>query len=329
MNREIIRDVGERELIRRFRKHITPCAGSLLKGDEDAVAFSLDGDALVVNTDMLVESTDILPGMTAMDVGWKAGVMGLSDLAAKGARPYGIVVSFGLPEETSEAYVSLLVASLNDVCRKHNTYYLGGDTNKCSELVISCTAIGSVPKDQLIRRNGAHPGDIVAVTGEFGYTGALFEILLGGHDTPQSILRVIRERALRPRARFSEGRALASSGVVSAAIDSSDGLAWSLHELAKASGVGFRIERIPIPPICRKFAEMHELDVHELALYGGEEFELVVTIPRRLWDNAVLAVERMGGRLLPIGRITKEKKGILVIDGEQRVVEAKGYEHFR
>jgi len=329
MKQETVRDVGERELIRRFRKLITPWAGSLLRGDEDAVAFSLDGEALVVNTDMLVESTDVLPGMTAADVGWKAGVMGLSDLAAKGARPYGVVVSLGLPDSTPEPYVSALVTGMNKACREHGTYYLGGDTNRCSELVVSCTAIGSVPKSRLIHRSGARPGDIIAVTGEFGYTGALFEVVLRRHDAPPSILRIIRERALRPRARLNEGRALAEAGVVSAAIDSSDGLAWSLHEIANASKVGFLVERLPIPPICRRFAEMHKLDAYNLALYGGEEFELVVTIPEEHWDDAVRVVKRGGGRLLPIGRITEERKSILTANGEHRIIEARGYEHFR
>ncbi|MFX1564184.1 MAG: thiamine-phosphate kinase, partial [Promethearchaeota archaeon] len=258
-----IRDIGERGLIQRFQQLITPCEESLLIGSEDAAAIGFDDKALVINTDMLVASTDILPGMTAEEVAWKTGVMGLSDLAAKGAAPSGVLFSFGLPEDMEETYSLALVRGLNQVCREHDTYYLGGDTNKCSELTIACTAIGTVPKTELIRRKGSKPGDIVAVTGEFGYTGALFGIILKGYESPKRVFEKIRSKALRPRARLYEGRALSAANAVSAAIDSSDGLAWSLQELANINHVGFRINQFPIPKICVEFSKSHKIDVYD------------------------------------------------------------------
>jgi thiamine-monophosphate kinase len=323
-----ISDIGERELIQRFQQLITPNKEALLMGSEDAVAISLNGEALVINTDMLVASTDILPSMTAEEVAWKTGVMGLSDLAAKGAAPLGVLFSFGLPEDMEESYVLELVRGLNQVCREHDTYYLGGDTNKCTELTITCTAIGKVPKTELIKRRGSKPGDIVAITGEFGYTGALFEILIKGYQIPKRILEKIRSKALRPRARIQEGRALSSAHAVTAAIDSSDGLAWSLQELVNMNQVGFYIDQLPVPKVCADFSKMHELDVYDLILYGGEEFELVVTIPSDLWNTAIRSVQRVGGQLFPIGKVTSEKKNILVRDGEEHAIEPRGYEHF-
>ncbi len=327
--RRTVRDVGERRLIQRFQQLITPSPNALLKGSEDAVAVGLDGQAIVVNTDMFVASTDVLPGMTPEDISWKAGVMGLSDLAAKGAAPFGILVSFGFPEEIEEAYAEALVSGLDQVCREHDTYYLGGDTNQCSELVINCTAVGVVQEKQLLHRSGAKPGDIVAVTGEFGYSGALFEALLKNRETPVRLLEPIKSRALRPRARLPEGSKLASIGAVSAAIDSSDGLAWSIHELALASKVGFRIDRLPIPQVCFEFAKYRKLDANDLALYGGEEFELVVTIPSSQWSKATRAVQHVGGKLLRIGLVTKASENILVTEGKEKVIEPRGYEHFR
>jgi thiamine-monophosphate kinase len=324
-----LRDIGERGLIRWFQDLITPYDKALLSGFEDAVAVPFNEEALVVNSDMLVESTDVLPGMTPSEIAWKAGVMGLSDLAAKGATPLGVIVSLGLPAETQANFAAALVGGLNCVLRDHETYYLGGDTNQCLELVIDCTAIGKVPQNQLMRRKGAKPGDLIATTGEFGYTGALFEALLRGHSEPAKLVDQIREKALRPRARIKEGKALAEAGVVSASIDSSDGLAWALHELAAANRVGFQIENLPVPKICTEFAEANSLDAIDFALYGGEEFELVITLPAKNWKKATKVVQQIGGTLTRIGEIVEEPQKVLRIDGEERIIEIKGYEHFK
>jgi thiamine-monophosphate kinase len=323
-----VRNLGERGLIRWFQDLITPYDEALLSGMEDAVAVSWDENALVVNSDMLVASTDVLAGMTASEIGWKAGVMGLSDLAAKGATPLGVVVSLGLPKDTEVNFAAALVGGLNCVIREHGSYYLGGDTNQCLELVIDCTAFGRVPRGQLIRRKGAAPNDIIAVTGEFGYTGALFESVFNKRKKPAKLVEEIREKALHPRARLPEGIALAKANAVSAAIDSSDGLAWSLYEIASASRVGFQIETLPIPSICSKFATAHNLDVIDLALYGGEEFELIVTIPPDQWAKAHQAVKKVGGNLIPIGKIVEEPEKVLLMVGEERPIEPRGYEHF-
>jgi thiamine-monophosphate kinase len=324
-----LRDLGERGLIRWFQDLITPYDKALLTGMEDAVAVPLNGDALVVNTDMLVGSTDVLPGMTASEIAWKAGVMGLSDLAAKGAKALGVIVSLGLPEDSQANFAAAIVGGLNCVCREHGTYYLGGDTNQCLELVINCTAVGNVPQNLILRRKGAKPGDLIATTGEFGYTGALYEAVLRGHTDPPELVAQIREKALRPKARIKEGYSLAKGGFVSASIDSSDGLAWSLHEIAAASRVGFHIDKLPIPTICKKFAQENGLDPIDLALYGGEEFELIVTFPAQKWEKALKIVQRAGGSLIQIGKVVEEPEKILQINGEERIIEPKGYEHFK
>lgn len=323
-----VRDLGERGLIRWFQDLITPFDEALLSGMEDAVAVPWDGNALVVNTDMLVASTDVLPGMTPAEIGWKAGVMGLSDLAAKGAAPLGMIVALGLPKDTEANFAAALVGGLNCVIREHGTYYLGGDTNQCLELVIDCTAFGRVPQEKLIRRKGASPDDIIAVTGDFGYTGALFESVLNDRKKPAKVVKEIREKALHPRARIPEGNALAKTNAVSAAIDSSDGLAWSLHEIAAANRVGFHIDNLPIPSICSKFAAAHDLDVVDFALYGGEEFELVVTIPPDRWSKALQVVKKVGGNLIPIGKIVEAPEKMLLKEGKEISIEPRGYEHF-
>ena len=323
-----LRDLGERGLIRWFQDLITPYDKALLSGMEDAVAVPLNDEAIIANSDMLVGSTDVLPGMSASEIAWKAGVMGLSDLAAKGAIPLGVIFSLGLPTDTEANFVAAIVGGLNYVCREHDTYYLGGDTNQCLDLVIDCTAIGKVPRNQILRRSGAKPGDLIATTGNFGYTGALFEALLRGYSEPAGLVAQIREPALHPKARLKEGQILAQSGFVSASIDSSDGLAWSLYELSSASRVGFQLDYLPIPEICEKFASANDLDPVDLALYGGEEFELIVTMAPEKWNEVETKVQQVGGSLIRIGSILEEPEKVLRIDGKEKPIEPKGYEHF-
>ncbi len=327
-NTTTVSDVGERELIKKFQQIITSSSKSLLEGDEDAVAIEYNELAIVVNSDMLVESTDVLPEMSPREIAWKAGVMALSDLAAKGATPYGVIFSLGIPKSSKEQEILELVEGLDLVCQRHETFYLGGDTNSCCELVIDSTAIGLIQKEKIIRRKGARPGDIVAITGEFGYTGALFEAALKKRTEPQEIVQRIKEKALRPIARLKEGQALAQGNLASAAIDSSDGLAWSLHELAKASQVGFVIDKLEAPSICERFAHIHHLSLYDLMLYGGEEFELVVTIPEEKWKKANAVIGETGGQLIPIGIATKETPVILKTKDEEQPIEARGFEHF-
>lgn len=136
------------------------------------------------------------------------------------------------------------------------------------------------------------------------------------------------DAVLMPRARLQEGLALAETGVTTASIDSSDGLAWSLHEISRASNVGFTIDYPPFAQETFEFARMHNLDPLELCLYGGEEYELIVTIEPDNWRRAKEAVVSKGSRLLKIGKATVEQAMRLKHDNIMIDIEAKGYEHF-
>jgi thiamine-monophosphate kinase len=132
-----------------------------------------------------------------------------------------------------------------------------------------------------------------------------------------------------PRARLQEGLALRNSEAVTASIDSSDGLAWCLHELSAQSAVGFEVSALPIAKEAKEFAQKNGFAADEFALYGGEEYELVVTVDPKNWAEAEKAVSNAGGRLLPIGEATSDKKVLLNVPGEEREIEARGYEHFK
>jgi len=132
-----------------------------------------------------------------------------------------------------------------------------------------------------------------------------------------------------PQARLKEGLALAQTKAVTASIDSSDGLAWSLHEISRASNVGFSIDNLPIAKEAGEFAKIHNLNPTELCLYGGEEYELVLTIKPRLWNKVRDAVRHVGVSLIKIGKATKEKTLILKTNRKTLKIEPKGWEHFK
>jgi thiamine-monophosphate kinase len=155
------------------------------------------------------------------------------------------------------------------------------------------------------------------------------KILSNGLKAPKGIREALVESVLTPSARLEEGLALRQTNAVTAATDSSDGLAWSLHEIGRASNVGFLIEKLPIADEVKRFAAANGLDSAKLSLYGGEEYELVVTVRPTLWRKAEKAVREVGGMLLSIGKATADRNILFVTDSKKHVVEPRGYEHFR
>ncbi len=323
-------DVGERGLIDFFSTLIEGFPRAVLPFGDDAVGIPLGNDALIINTDMLVGRTDVPPGMSYWQAGRKAAVMNVSDVVAKGAKPVGAVFSLGFPRQTMRDEAGDLVRGLNAGCREYGFYYLGGDTNECSDLVVSGTVFGLVARNNVVSRKGARPGDVVAVTGPFGLTAMGFKILLENLSAEPKAKDLGLRAVYEPQARMREGLVLSERSLVSSCIDSSDGLAWSLHEISKMSGVGFIIDSIPVPKEVQTFARSYGLDHFDLALYGGEEFELLVTIPSVKWNRAVDSVKVVGGTLHQIGIVTGEKEPVLRLPNQaEKKIEPRGFEHFR
>lgn len=322
--------LGERRIIEIIQRHLNVMPKMPIPLGDDVSGYDLgNGDLAVLKTDMLVDKTDVPEGMSLWQAARKAVVMNVSDFAAKGVKPLVMLVSLGLPRRLKEGDVEEIGKGLNAGAREYNAYVIGGDTNETSDLVISLSLFGIVKRKLLMLRSEAKPGDITAVTGFFGKSAAGLKILLAECEAPQKIRKVLVESVLMPHARLKEGLALSQTNAVTASIDSSDGLAWSLHEIAKASNVGFLINRLPIAKEVERFAEMNKLDPLELTLYGGEEYELVLTIKPKFWRKAEKAVGKVGGKLLPIGKVTAEKRVLLEINGKNFTIKPRGWEHFK
>jgi|SRR6267143_2821856 len=316
----------EHEIIRILTNQFAGQPGVPLGFDDDVSAIPFSSKTwIIVKTDTLVGSTDVPPGMTIQEAARKAVVATVSDFAAKGVRPRALMVSIGLPAPAKETTVQDIARGLGQAAREYHCKIIGGDTNQADDLVIDIAGVGFANPKTLVRRNGARPGDIIAVTGPFGKTSAGLRILMSKRKKDLANYPSLIKAVRRPTARLTEGILLAKSRAATSSIDSSDGLAWSLHQIAQSSKVGINLHIIPVAPEAETFAKEHRLSALELALYGGEEYELVVTIrPERFED-----LKRRVPSLRRIGIVEKERFGISAYIERRRImVEARGWEHF-
>jgi thiamine-monophosphate kinase len=272
--------------------------------------------------DMLVASTDVPPCMEAWQAARKSIVSCASDLAAKGAKPLAAMVSLGIPRNCTRPYVEGLAKGFAIASKEFGVNIVGGDTNEAGELVIDCSMIGSVTGN-VPTRNGARAGDVVIVSGMFGLAPSGLAILMHGARVAGIFRKHAIESALEPKPKQHFGTALAK--YFTSSIDSSDGLATSLYELAGQSGVDIVVDNIPTADGLEEFASENSLDPQELVFHGGEEYEIVATIPKAKLKQAQDAARKAGLPLHVIGRVKKGSGSVFV--GKRRL-ENRGYSHF-
>jgi len=323
----VTRRLGEREIIQTLTR-IYGSRKRLPLGYEDDVAAVPVAPTrwLILKSDMLVASTDVPAGMRLWQAARKAVVATVSDFAAKGVTPRALLISLGLPKQFTRAQVVEVGQGLRRGAEEYHCPVVGGDTGQADELVIDCIGAGEVERGRLVTRSGARPGDLVAVTDKFGNSAAGLR-LLNSKRKINSQERMALERAVfLPKARLREGIALAKTGSVTSSIDSSDGLAWSLHEIARKSKVALHIDRVPIAREAAYFGSLTGIPPVTLALYGGEEYELVFTVKR----PDIVKVKKAVPSVLVIGRVENGPAEVVAVAGGRSVeVERKGYEHYR
>ncbi len=326
-----VTELGEHKIIEIIQNHLTTMPNIAVSFGDDVSALNItDTQVAVLKTDMLIAKTDVPKTMSLYQAARKAIVMNVSDFASKGVQPQVALVALGLTRGCTEKDVENIARGLDDGARQYGAYIVGGDTNEAQDLTISVMLYGTAEKAKLMLRSGAKAGDILAVTGPFGKPAAGLHALLEELKAPGEVVgEKLLEAVFLPKAQLSDGLALAKSGAVSASMDSSDGLAWSLHELGRLSKVGFTLTEVPVAKEAAAFAKGNGLDALDLALYGGEEYELVLTVKPQMWSAAEAAVKTVGGQLLAIGRATENKEILIDANGERRIVEARGWEHFK
>ncbi len=268
-----------------------------------------------MKVDMLVEGTDVPPGMNYRQAARKAVAMCVSDFASKGVRPDSFMVSLGLRKGTAQEQVEQLGLGFRDAEEEWGVHMVGGDTNEAGELVIDCAMIGFAKK--IVGRNGARQGDALVVTGPFGYPPSGLKILIEGAKAGERFRAKATGSALNPSPNLEVGIAL--GGYLSSSMDSSDGLARSIHTLAKASRVGFEVNVLPEGAGVRRFAEANGLSSEGLVLAGGEEYAIVGTVKPARLASAARAARRAGGELLVIGRATSKPGQVVLVSGKSRM----------
>jgi len=306
-------DVGEKGMVRSIVSMLTSSA--LVGPGDDAAAIGIGDRYLVASTDMLWEGTHFHPRMSWWQKGWMAAAVNLSDIAAMGAEPLGVLIAAGIPPETDLGFVEEIFRGIRDCVKAHGTEVLGGDTDAHRELTICGTALGWASRERILRRRGARPGDLLCTTGSLGGAGAGLKALKIGRTD-------LARRLLEPRPRVREGIALARTGAVTAMMDNSDGLALSLHDLAEAGGTGFVVEyvHIPLADEVRAIAESDE-EVLDMVLSAGGDFELLFTVREDMIDDVRGACEfTVIGRAVENG-IWLNRNGIRV------PIPRSGYEH--
>lgn len=305
--------LDEKEIIRII-------AGALGIGDLDDVAMI--GKNIVFKTDMLVASTDVPPGMEAWQVARKSIVSCVSDLAAKGVRPHAALISLGLPKGCTRPYVEGLARGFAGAAKEFDVRIVGGDTNEASGLVIDCSMIGFAD-GRMPKRKGARPGDLVIASGTFGLPPAGLAILMRGAKAAGTFRKQAADSVLEPKPRQRFGFALAK--YFSSSIDSSDGLAISLYELATQSKVNIVIDNIPIAEGVEQFARENNIDPDELVFHGGEEYEIVATIPKTRLRRVQAAAKKAKVQLHVIGVVRRGPWEVFV---GKKLLENRGYVHF-
>jgi thiamine-monophosphate kinase len=325
-----VSEIGERSLIELFMKHLTPMPGMPIPFWDDASALDIgNGMALVINTDMLVWETDIPKGMTPFQAARKTVVMNISDLAAKGVQPTAFMPNLAVPSDFPVEDAEDLVKGFEAGARMYDSYVVGGDTNEAGDVIISGIALGMIDSSKIMKRNnGMKPGHKIAVTGTFGCTSAGLLHLIEDVDIPEELKEQVLSSIYMPNARVKEGLALARTGKISGCMDSSDGLSICLYDLRRSTGYGFELDIIPVDETAEKFAVYTDLDPNALALFGGEEYELVFTYDPKDEREIITALEGVGCTPIVLGTVTESEDIVYNREGDIIPIEKGGWNHF-
>lgn len=302
-------------------------------GDDATVIRSGPRKDWVLSCDAFLEGVHFLPNRHPPDsVGYKALARATSDLAAMGAAPRFFLLTLALPAGRTGAWLDAFLKGMNWASRTLGIRLVGGDTTKFASVIAGITVIGEIARGEAVTRSGAHPEDTIFVSGELGGAQLGLELVRKGLARRKN-LRAWLQPHLYPRIRIQLGAWLAQNRVASAMMDLSDGLSTDLPRLCAASGVGARLRSYDIPrldiaklPLDR--LGKRKLDPLAMALHGGDDYELLFTVPARKLKRLRKAPEFSA--LTSIGTITADKSILIEsADGVSRPLQSLGWDPFR
>jgi thiamine-monophosphate kinase len=329
------RSINENQIIQLLQDRYSAKSPLVIKGigDDAAVIRSLpSAEQLVITTDMLMEGVDFRPEwITPRQLGSKSLAVNMSDLASMGAKPLFFTVSLAVPSGVSSRWILDFYDGLMRPVSSLGAQLIGGDLSHTENgIMISITAIGQSIGQKLLYRSGGHAGDLLYVTGVLGRSAAGLQLLQNGCLRPRSRFQQEAIHAhLSPEPRCDAGQWLAQCGLAHCMMDLSDGLSADLPRICAASGVGaeIRSEALPAFPHCCSW----DCDPIEMALHGGEDFELLFSVPN---SKGRIFEERYPSslpKITRIGRMTKDVGKIWITETGKRprLLMNRGYDHFR
>lgn len=320
--------LGEQGLLKRLAPYFGHSGQIQVPAGDDGAVLAMATGNLVITTDLLFEGVHFSERTTrAADVGWRAAAANLSDLAAMGARPIGTLIGLGLPPETPVNWVEELYRGFTECADPHGAPILGGDTCRAQSRSIAVTALGIVAPDRVLKRTSAQPTDVLVVTGTLGDSQAGLEVLLDPvrycESTESDRARVI-EAHRRPRARLEVPELVWQVSSRAAAMDTSDGLADAVLQVSGQSGCGAVVytDRLPISLPVRRIAGARAED---WALYGGEDFELLLAVPASVAGALLEVLNAAGVKGTAVGQLTP---GAGAFDQHGLPLRPPTFEHF-
>jgi thiamine-monophosphate kinase len=324
---------GEFELIARYFAPLAAGSPGAAGLTDDVAALAVGSDEqLILKSDAIVGGVHFLPDDPPDLIGRKLLRVNLSDLAGKGARPLGYLMTCAFPREIDEPWVAGFVEGLAADQKEFGLSLLGGDTTATpGPVTLSATVLGAVAKDRLPRRSDARDGDAILVSGSLGDGALGLDVLRNRFpDSDPADHDYLVDRYRLPQPRLALGRALVDAGIVHASMDVSDGLLADLGHICSTSELGAEIEwaRVPLSAAAARLVG-HDAALHERIMAGGDDYELLLTVAAGDADAALAAAARVGVRLTAIGSI-RAGTGVRILDeqGREIGVGRTGYRHF-
>ncbi|HEY3373989.1 MAG TPA: thiamine-phosphate kinase [Candidatus Aquicultor sp.] len=330
-----VKDIGEFGLIERIAAIVEYADERVIVtiGDDTAVVRPTRLDYTLLTTDLLVEDVHfVIDKITPWQLGYKSIAVNVSDIASMGGLPSYCVVSLAVHPETDVAFIEDMYRGMADISRKYGIRIVGGDVTKADKLVVNIALVGEVEAENLCLRSDAQVGDLIMVTGELGASAAGLRLILN-NDLRTKVKRtadLLRAHNV-PEPRVAAGRALAQAGV-DAMEDISDGLAGEVRHICEASDVGARLylNKIPIGGGVAQVAELTGERAVDLALFGGEDYELIFTVPQELQESIEQVMQSIQEKVSVVGETTDTGNGITIVDwsGMEQPLPMGGYTHF-
>lgn len=336
MKKRTLTDIGEFGFIESIKDDCHFSLKDLVKGigDDCAAIGPYDNRYLLLTTDLLIEDIHFIMDQTnPFDLGKKSMYVNVSDIAAMGGSPLHSLVSIAVPQSIPLEVLQDIYQGMKEVCRKYRFNILGGDTSASRDrLMINVAIIGEVPQKEILYRSGAKTGDRIYVTGPLGDSTAGLKILKGEIKAPGGAKDFFLEAHHLPQPEIDTGRRIARSGLAHAMIDISDGLIADLGHICEASKLGARIykESIPLSEELKNLCAAGGLEAYELALYGGEDYKLLFTVPAEKSSRLEESFsDERNGNLYPIGEIIAGNEIRMVFEEtREKILTIKGYNHF-